>query len=130
MSKYPSVFDEVMVGKYPTSVGAGAVFFYDDVLEYRVWCHPHDGAPDEFDGNDYYHYFSSYEEALAFSKNNPGTEEPLVLVHQYEWINEIEPNKYVHEKGERLTEWSVEHLEGRKRQNDSIAKKLSQLKNA
>jgi len=34
---------------------------YPAVLEYRVWCHPERGTPDEDDGSDYYYAFESFE---------------------------------------------------------------------
>ena len=50
VSKYPLAIDENMVGEYPALVKSGAGYFYDDVLEYRVWCHPERGALDEYEG--------------------------------------------------------------------------------
>lgn len=122
MFVYPKPIDESMVGKYSALAKAGAGFFYDEVLEYRVWCYPHEG-------DDYYYSFSSFEEAQEFSSNTVGAQEPLVLIRQFEWINEIEPKKYLHEKGERIAEWPANCLEGRKRQPDSI-KKFFLAKNA
>jgi hypothetical protein len=61
---------------------SGGGFVWDAVLEYRVWCHPENGAPDEEDGNDYYYPFASHPAALRFSKIFPGTEEPLALILQ------------------------------------------------
>ena len=74
MSKYPKVKNPSLVGEYPAAVKAGGGYVWDEVLEYRVWCHPHDGAPDIEDGDDYYYYFETYEEALEFSVNNKGCE--------------------------------------------------------
>lgn len=68
MSKYPDVLNKNMVGKYPASVNLGGGYVWDDVLEYRVWCSPENGASNLENGNDYYYAFSSYEEALKFSK--------------------------------------------------------------
>lgn len=98
------------VGEYPAQVKSGGGYFFDHVLEYRVWCHPERGAPDEFDGNDYYYSFPTYEKALEFSEATPGAEEPLALVRQLEWVNEPEEGVYVHERGERIAEWQVEWL--------------------
>jgi len=81
---------------------------WDAVLEYRVWCHPHDGAEDSEDGNDYYYVFEAYEEALAFTKQTVGAEEPLALVLQEEYIDEPEPGQYRHIKEQRITEWPPE----------------------
>ncbi|HEX6591013.1 MAG TPA: hypothetical protein VF050_03355, partial [Moraxellaceae bacterium] len=50
----------------------------------------------------------------------PGAEEPLVLIRQREWINEPEPAQFIHERGERITEWQVEWLERGARQPGDI----------
>ena len=42
---YPHVVDPAKVGEYPASVFAGGGYVWDEVLEYRVWCHPERGAP-------------------------------------------------------------------------------------
>ncbi|MBE0436969.1 MAG: GCN5 family acetyltransferase [Methylomicrobium sp.] len=115
MSQYPPALEPELVGKYPAMVKSGAGYFFDDVLEYRVWCHPERGASDEFEGEDYYYAFETYEEALCFSGATEGAEEPLVLIRQHEWINEPQPNLYIHEKGERIAEWQVAWLSGSKR---------------
>ncbi|MEH6347820.1 MAG: hypothetical protein V7785_22180 [Bermanella sp.] len=120
MKKYPISIDENKVGEYPASTKSGGGYFYDDVLEYRVWCRPWQGAPDEFEGEIYYYAFPSYEDALEFSKNTEGSEDPLVLIRQLEWINEPETGEFSHDKGERLTEWLVEWLDGSKRKAGSI----------
>ena len=125
MSKYPKVKDPSLVGKYPAAVKAGGGYVWDEVLEYRVWCHPHDGAPDIEEGDDYYYAFGTYEEAFEFSENTPGSEEPLALILQAEHINEPEPGKYVHVKEERLTEWPVEFLSRPKRTDNTIPDFLS-----
>jgi hypothetical protein len=120
VSLYPKAVEAEKVGEYPALAKSGAGYFYDDVLEYRVWCHPERGAPDEFEGEDYYYAFEAYEEALAFSEATPGCEPPLVLIRQLEWINEPEPGTFIHEKGERIAEWQVQWLAAGKRQRDSI----------
>ena len=117
---YPEVLDRSRVGSYPALAKAGGGFVWDAVLEYRVWCHPERGARDEYDGNDYYCAFESYEEAQAYSQSNPGTEEPLALVLQREHINEPEPGVYVHVKEERVTEWPVEFLRRPRRSESTI----------
>ena len=83
-SKYPSAFDPEMVGEYPAVAGAGGGFVWDEVLEYRVWCHPEQGAPDECEGDDYYHPFATYEDAIDFANTYPGTEGPCALILQRE----------------------------------------------
>lgn len=120
METYPKVLDKNKIGEYPATVKAGGGYVWDEVLEYRVWCHPENGAEDLEDGNDYYYFFASFEEALAFSENNKGTEEPLALVLQKEYIDEPEPEKYIHVKEERLTEWPVEFLTRPKRTDNTI----------
>lgn len=118
--KYPEAIDPEMIGEYPTVVAAGAGYFYDEVLEYRVWCYVHDGAKDEADGDDYYYVFENFSDADEFYNKTKGAQKPFALIKQYEWINEYEPGKHRHEKGERIAEWRAENLEGRKRQPDSI----------
>jgi hypothetical protein len=120
MSKYPKVKDPDMVGTYPGFVKSGGGFVWDEVLEYRVWCHPPDGAPDIDDGSDYYYYFETYEEALEFSNNNAGTEAPIALILQEEYIDEPEEGKYIHKKEQRITEWAVEFLKRPKRNANTI----------
>jgi hypothetical protein len=113
-SAYPLAVDLSRVGKYPNETKSGAGYFYDDVLEYRVWFYPDRGGDDE------YQAFAQYEQALAFSKATPNSEEPLVLVRQREWIDEPEPGHYIPKSGERITEWDVRWLTGSKRNSDSI----------
>ena len=125
MSTYPEAINPELVGEYPADTKSGGGYFYDEVLEYRVWCRPWLGAPDEFDGEIYYYPFSTYEEAKRFSENTQGTEEPLVLIKQLEWVNESEPRRFSHEKGERITEWNVEWLAGSKRNENSIKEFIS-----
>ena len=124
MSQYPDAIDPDQVGEYPALVKSGAGYFYDDVLEYRVWCHPERGAPDEAEGDDYYYAFDNYEEARQFAEDTDGAEPPLVLIRQWEWINEPNPGEFVHMKGERIAEWRVEWLPDSKRQPDSIERFL------
>jgi len=101
-------------------VKSGAGYFFDEVLEYRVWCHPERGAPDEGEGEDHFYAFATYEEALAFSQATSGAEEPLVLIRQNEWINEPQPRQFIHLKGERIAEWRVEWLSDSKRYPGAI----------
>ena len=118
---YPESINKDKVGEYPASSKSGGGYFYDDILEYRVWCRPWEGAPDEFDGEIYYYPFHTFEEALNFSKSTDGTEEPLVLIRQREWIDEPETGKYIHEVGERITEWCVEWLTDSKHEINTIS---------
>jgi putative acetyltransferase len=114
-SKYPAVKDHDLVGTYPAVAKAGGGYVWDNVLEYRVWCHPHDGAPDFYEGSDYYYAFDSYEKAIEYSRENPGTESPIALILQEEYIEEPEPGKYIHRKEKRVAEWPVEFLSRPKR---------------
>jgi hypothetical protein len=87
---YPDVLNPQRVGDYPARAFAGGGYVWDEVLEYRVWCHPEQGAPDLCEGSDYFHAFGSHAEAQAFSDDTTGAEEPLALVLQREYIDEAE----------------------------------------
>lgn len=123
--KYPDVRNVDLVGTYDASAKAGGGYVWDEVLEYRVWCSPASGAPDECDGDDYYYPFASGEEALDFSEEAAGAEKPLALILQREYIDEPEPGKYVHIKEERITEWPVEFLSRPRRTENTIPDFLS-----
>jgi len=117
IASYPDVLDATLVGTYPALAKAGGGYVWDEVLEYRVWCCPFKGAEDLEDGSDYYYAFASYAEALEFSSQTAGADEPLALILQREFIDEPEPENYVHKKEERITEWPVTFL-SRPRRND------------
>jgi hypothetical protein len=125
VTRYPDVPDPELVGTYPATAYAGGGFVWDEVLEYRVWCHPERGAPDTEDGNDYYYAFVTYAEALAFSQATIGAEEPLALIRQLEYIDEPNPGEYHHVKEPRITEWSVEFLQRPRRTPNTIPDFLS-----
>lgn len=114
-SAFPTAIDPKRVGTYPSATKSGAGYFYDDVLEYRVWFYPEGG------GDDKYAAFAQYEPAESFSKTTRDAEEPLVLIRQREWIDEPNPGQYIPRRGERITEWQVRWLAGSKRADDSIA---------
>lgn len=122
MSKYPLAIDVQKIGEYPALCKSGGGYFFDEVLEYRVWCHPGKGAKDQFDGDDYFFAFPSYEDAWTFSQKTKGAEEPLVLVRQLEWINEPESGTFEHCKGERITEWLPRWLDRGARKVGDIEK--------
>ena len=82
----PAVLDPALVGTYPASVKSGGGYVWDEVLEYRVWCHPEQGAPDVEDGSDYNYAFVTFEEAAEFTAQTPGADAPLALVLQREYI--------------------------------------------
>jgi len=119
--RYPAVLDPDRVGEYDALCKAGGGYVWDEVLEYRVWCHPERGAPDDDgDGDDYFWAFDNYEEARAFAAENPGTEDVLALVLQREYIDEPEPGEYLHVRAERITEWPVEFLSRPRRTDRTI----------
>jgi hypothetical protein len=117
---FPAVADPSRVGSYPASAKAGGGYVWDAVLEYRVWCSPANGAPDEAEGNDYYFVFPTAAEAMQFSSATAGAEEALALVLQEEYIDEPEPGVYVHMKTQRITEWPLEFLSRPRRTKNTI----------
>ena len=122
---YPAVLDPDLVGTYPATAFSGGGYVWDEVLEYRVWCHPERGAPDEAEGSDYYYPFASYEEAAEFAAETTGAEEPIALVLQREFIDEPKPGHYVHARKERITEWPVVFLTRPRRDERTIPDFLS-----
>jgi len=89
---------------------------WDEVLEYRVWCHPKDGS------DDYFYAYSSYGEAKKAADSLRSTDEslakvesPLALILQLERIDEPETGVYVHIVEERLAECPPEFLSRPKR---------------
>jgi putative acetyltransferase len=119
-SKFPVAIDPGRLGKYPVNTKSGAGYFYDDVLEYRVWLHPDKGALSLNGHEDYFLAFAQYEPAKSFSERMPGSEPPLVLVRQLEWINEPTKGQFIPMKSERITEWRVVWLKDSKRTDKSI----------
>jgi hypothetical protein len=124
-TEYPAVEDPSRVGSYPALTNAGGGYVWDAVLEYRVWCHPARGAIDLYGGDDYYHAFESYTDALAFSRATKGAELPLALIRQDEYIDEPAVGFYVHVREVRITEWAVEHLRRPRRTPNTIPDFLS-----
>ncbi len=122
---YPDVVAPERVGTYSALTSAGGGYVWDEVLEYRVWCHPERGSSDLEDGSDYYYAFATYAEALAYSIRTEGTEEPLALIRQLEYIDEPNPGEYRHVKKERITEWPVEFLRRPRRTENTIPDFLS-----
>ena len=125
VSALPTAVMPESVGTYPGRTKSGAGYFYDDVLEYRVWMHPEEGADDLAGGADYFAAFAYYEAALRYSERISGAEEPLVLVRQREWIDEPDSGRFVWKRGDRNTEWKPEWLEGSKRDTASIREFLN-----
>lgn len=110
---YPKVKDTKMVGEYPALSKAGGGFVWDEVIEYRVWCHSEKG-------DDYYYAFEDFETAMECSQEERDAEKPLALILQREYIEEPEPERYIHVKEERITEWPVEFLTRPKRMSNTI----------
>ena len=117
---YPDVENPEKIGSYPALVKSGGGYLWDEVLEYRVWCHPEHGADDEYDGDDYFYCFSTYLEAEKFSKNHDGTEEPLVLILQREYIDEPVPGEFNLVKEHRITEWNCKWLSRARRDKETV----------
>jgi hypothetical protein len=92
---YLSAVEPDKVGTYPAHAGAGGGYVWDEVLEYRVWCHPRDGAED------------------------------LALVLQREYLEEGQPGQFEHIKQPRLIEWPVEFLRRPRRDARTIPDFLS-----
>lgn len=122
---FPIVLDASKVGTYPAEAHAGGGYVWDAGLEYRVWCHPQRGAEDLQDGSDYYYAFATFEEATEFAKTTAGTEAPLALILQEEYIDEPSAGEYVHVKSRRITEWPVEFLNRPRRRERTIPDFLS-----
>jgi len=112
--------DPNRVGTYPPDTKSGAGYFYDEVLEYRVWFNPANGAEPLNGKNDYFVAFAQYEAADAFSKKTAGADAPLVLVRQLEWISEPKRGHFISEKSERIAEWQIAWLTDNKRTEESI----------
>jgi hypothetical protein len=119
-SAYPVSSAPGFVGTYPGAAKSGSGYFYDDVLEYRVWLHPEHGAKDLAAGQDYFAAFARYEAAAAFSNASPGAEHPVVLVRQLEWLDEPVPGHFDVKRGVRITEWNPQWLATSKRGPTSI----------
>lgn len=109
-TNYPDAIDSVLVGSYPAQSKSGGGYVWDEVLEYRVWCHPSEDDPESEDGSDYYYAFASYAEACECSEQADGAEKPLALVLQREYIDEPDDGVYIHVKEARITEWPVVFL--------------------
>jgi putative acetyltransferase len=122
---YPEVMDIEKVGSYPGLAKAGGGYVWDEVLEYRVWCYPHEGAEDLMEGSDYYYAFASYSEAEHFAEHTNGAQQILALVLQREFIDEPTTGDFIHVKNERVTEWPVEFLSRPRRTAETIPNFMS-----
>ncbi|ADW71594.1 hypothetical protein [Granulicella tundricola] len=119
-SVFPVAVDPNLVGTYPVEPASGGGYFYDDVLEYRVWLNPNNGAEPLNGRNDYFVAFAQYEAAAAFSRKASGASPPFALVRQLEWIEEPNHGEFVPQKTERITEWQLDWLKTQKRTAKSI----------
>jgi len=124
-SLHPVAVAPALVGTYSGRAKSGGGYFYDDVLKYRVWLHPENGAEPLAGNSDYFAAFAQYEPALEFARTTAGAEQPIVLVRQVESVNEPSPGVLEWVKEERITEWQVAWLEGSRREPDSISNFLS-----
>jgi hypothetical protein len=115
---YPKVKDPNMVGEYPALAKSGGGYVWDEVLEYRVWCH-------DDEGDDFYYVFEDAETAIECSQHEKGAEEPLALVLQKEYIDEPETGEYIHVKEERITEWPLQFLKRPRRDENTIPNFMS-----
>jgi hypothetical protein len=127
-STYPLAGNVGAVGTFPGPAKSGAGYFYDEVLEYRVWFHPERGARRLAGDRDYFAAFAQYEAAAAYARNMAGAEAPLVLVLQRELVNEPTPGQYEWKKGPRITEWKPAWLVGARRGPRSIPEFLAARK--
>jgi hypothetical protein len=127
VDSYPDAVDPNLVGTYSAVAKVGGGYVWDDVLEYRVWCHPQGSSAKLAGGDDYYHAFATYTEALEFSRNNRGAEAPLALVRQLEYLDEPNPGDYRHVREVRITEWTIEFLRRPRRTPNTIPDFLSPI---
>ena len=67
-TKFPDAIDAKLVGTYPALTKSGGGYVWDEVLEYRVWCHPELGAPAEDGDDDYYYAYATYAEAASLQE--------------------------------------------------------------
>jgi len=123
--KYPDAVEPSLVGTYSPLAKSGGGYVWDEVLEYRVWCHPERGSPDEEEGSDYYFPFATFAGAASFSERTRGAEKPLALIRQLEYIDEPNPGEYQHVKDVRVAEWPVEFLRRPRRTSNTIPDFLS-----
>lgn len=123
---YPVATNTTMVGKYPVLVNSGGGYFFDELLEYRVWIDTESGGEDLYNGDDYFYSFSTLEKANEFSKKTKGAESPLALVLQLEHIDEPDIGTYNHITEPRITEWRTDWLKNNRRKDNSIPRFLQE----
>lgn len=113
IKELPLAVDPTNVGTYPARTASGGGYFYDEVLEYRVWVYS------EEDG-EYHRAFVDYKSALAFTIRTEGAKEPNVLILQKEYVDEPEDGVFIKRTTQRIAEWRVEWLADSKREGNSI----------
>jgi len=113
VSPGPSCGRLLKVGTYPEFVYTGGGYFYDEVLEYRVWVKVSGKDPELYS-------FATYADALRLSKIDPDAEPPLALVLQREYVDEPSPGEYRRIRKERMAEWQVGWLKGSRNNGTSI----------
>lgn len=118
--KHPKAIDKDKVGTYPTLTFSGGGYFYDEVLEYRVWVYPKN------EEETYFHPFENYPSALAFSLKTEEAKKPVVLVLQKEYIDEPSEGFFKTIKQERITEWLVDWLPNSKRKENTLEQFIQQ----
>ena len=101
-SRFPKVVDENKVGSYEAITSSGSGYFYDSVLEYRVWY--------KKDGEQYCYFSPTYKDAYAFYVRTEKAEKPLALVLQKKHINEPEKGVFEYIETPRQTEWKTKWL--------------------
>lgn len=114
---FANAYDPSQVGKYPEFVYSGGGYFYDEILEYRVWVRSSGHDPE-------LHTFATYKEAEHFSQLDPDAEPPVVLVLQREYIDEPTQGHYKHVRKERIAEWQPDWLRGNRNTGDNVRKFL------
>ncbi len=126
--QYPVASDPDQVGQYDEAAYTGGGRFFDEVLEYRVWCYlDNEAKASNYSDDDEaatYQAFAIYEQALAFANNTDNAEPPVVLVRQLEWVDQPSKGVFIHNKSERITEWNPEWLSRGVRKSDDIAQFL------
>lgn len=117
-SRQPIASDPEHVGTYPATANSGGGYFYDRVLEYRVWF--------DTDRGDRFRAFAQFETADSWSRENAAGAPVLALVHQVERVlGPKEDGTYVAVRAPCNAEWRVEWLTGAQRGPTSIEQFLA-----
>ncbi|WP_324680665.1 hypothetical protein [Hymenobacter sp. GOD-10R] len=122
-NRFPAAVDVSKLGTYPARTFSGGGYFYDEVLEYRVWVY----TPPQ---GEYFRAFATYASAVRFAHQTAGAQAPCVLVRQHEYVDEPEAGTFVKVHTERLTEWQPEWLAGSKRSATRLEQFLAEKSRA